>query len=581
VIVHAFACDYDGTVADAGRVAPATATALGRVRDSGRKLILVTGRVLHDLRQVCPDVDAMFDAIVAENGAVLYMPGRRETKALGEPPEPRLVEALRRHGVAFALGASIIETKERFADACLAAIRESGLERTLIFNKGALMLLPGGITKETGLKGALEILELSPHNVVGIGDAENDHAFLSACECGVAVADAVPALRERADYVTRAPGGRGVVEFIDEHVLNDLADLAPRLSRHRIVLGRDATGERVGIAAHGTNLLVVGPSGSGKSTVTSVFVERLVDSGRSICLIDPEGDYSTLVELTGVLVLGGKAEGELPSPDELHQLLRHPGTSLILDLSALSRAEKVDYATKVLATVAAARGANGLPHWLIIDEAHHVLPAEGASTEELVLPGTDAVCMITLTVDDLGRGVRRLFNALASTDLEAFRTALATLARDGAPVQEVRVPRALEGRGPLQRHEAVLGWAAPDDAGTVRFELARRRVEHRRHVRKYTEGELPPDRSFYFRGPKGALNLRAANLVRFRELAEGVDEATWVHHLEEGAYSTWLREKIKDPELADEVAEVETARDVPPRDSRRQVLELISRRYTV
>ncbi|MGH7278470.1 MAG: HAD hydrolase family protein, partial [Candidatus Rokuibacteriota bacterium] len=554
--------------------------ALARVRESGRKLILVTGRVLPELREVCPDLDAMFDVIAAENGAILYRPGRREVQPLGEPPEPRLVEALRRHGVPFVLGMSVIQTTEVHATACLAAIRETGLERTLIFNKGALMLLPGGVTKETGLTAALEVLELSPHNTVGIGDAENDHAFLARCECAVAVADAIPALRERADYVTRGPAGQGVVEFIEEHVLSDLAELAPRLARHRLILGQDGDGEHVGIAAHGTNLLIVGPSGSGKSTLTSVLVERLVDSGRSVCLLDPEGDYSTLGDLKGVIVVGGKAEGELPSSDELHQLLRHPGTSPILDLSALSRAEKVDYATKVLATIAAARGVSGLPHWLLIDEAHHLLPREGSSAEELLRPGTEAVCMITLSVDDLGRGVRPLFNALASTDVDAFRVALATLEREGAPVRGLPAD-GLAGHGPLERRHAVLGWVGPDEARAVTFEVGRRRVEHRRHVRKYTEGELPPDRSFYFRGPKGELNLRAANLLRFCELAEGVDDATWAHHLAEGAYSTWIRDKIKDPELAEAIAEVETARGVTARDSRRRVVELIGRRYTV
>jgi hydroxymethylpyrimidine pyrophosphatase-like HAD family hydrolase len=581
VIVHALACDYDGTVADAGRIEPPTAAALARVRDSGRKLILVTGRMLPDLRQVCPEVDGMFDAIAAENGALLYLPHQREVTPLGEPPEPRLVDALRAHGVEFTLGTSIIATTEPFAASCLAAIRDAGLERTLIFNKGALMLLPGGVTKETGLTAALAALELSPHNTVGIGDAENDHAFLGKCECAVAVVDAVPALRERADYVTRGPAGRGVVEFIEEHVLNDLAELAPRLARHRVVLGRAEGNEQVGVAAHATNLLIVGPSGSGKSSLTGVLIERLVESGRTICVLDPEGDYGTLAELKGVLRLGGKAERELPSADELHQLLRHAGTSPVLDLSALSRAEKVDYATKMLATIAAARGAIGVPHWLIIDEAHHVLPADGSSAEELLRPGTEAVCMITLTANDLSRGVRPLFNALASTDLDAFGAAVDALREDGAPVGRLGEQAGLGKGGPLERREAVIGWVGPDEVRAVRFEVGRRRLEHRRHVRKYTEGELPPDRSFYFRGPRGELNLRAANLIRFRELAEGVDDATWAHHLGEGAYSAWIKEMIKDPELAEEVAAVEGTADLSPQESRRRVLESISRRYAV
>jgi hydroxymethylpyrimidine pyrophosphatase-like HAD family hydrolase/energy-coupling factor transporter ATP-binding protein EcfA2 len=580
MIVHAFACDYDGTIADRGRLQPPTAAALARVRQSGRKLILVTGRMLDDLKSVCPDVDRMFDAIVAENGALLYLPDRREVKALGEPPQLQLVEELRRRNVPFAVGTSIIATVEEHAAAALAAIRETGLERTLIFNKGSVMLLPGGVTKETGLAAALRTLELSHHNTVGIGDAENDHAFLAKCECAVAVADAVPALRERADYVTQGSDGEGVIEFVEQHLLNDLAELAPRLVRHRLPLGADRTGTVAAAAAHGTNLLIVGPSGSGKSTLTSVLMERLVESGRSICVLDPEGDYQSLAALKGVIVLGGKANGELPSPDELDQFLRHPGTSPVLDLSLLSRPEKVGYATKILATIGAARGATGLPHWLIIDEAHHLLPADGSSASELLRPGTEAVCMITLTADNLDPAVRPLFTALASTDLDAFRAAHATLAHAGAPVAAADASSMETQRPPLERGEAVLAWVLPHEAGVKIFEVGERRVMHRRHVRKYTEGELPPDRSFYFRGREGQLNLRAANLARFTELGEGVDAETWAHHLGQGEYSAWVREMIKDPELAEDIAAVESA-GLPPAEARRRIMTAIRNRYAV
>src|SRR2546422_4551841 len=77
VIIHALAVDYDGTIAQHGQVGTTTAAALARVRESGRRLLLVTGRMLPDLRNVCPDVDRMFDAVLAENGGLLYLPARR------------------------------------------------------------------------------------------------------------------------------------------------------------------------------------------------------------------------------------------------------------------------------------------------------------------------------------------------------------------------------------------------------------------------------------------------------------------------------------------------------------------------
>jgi HAD superfamily hydrolase (TIGR01484 family) len=576
VIIHALAVDYDGTIAEHGRVSAPTAAALRRVRESGRRLLLVTGRLLPDLRRVCPEADELFDAVVAENGAVLYTPTSREIRTLGDAPEPSLVEALRARGVPFDLGSSLVATEAPWAEACLAAIREAGVERSLVFNKGALMLLPGGVTKGTGVEAALAAMELSAHNLVGIGDAENDHAFLGLCECAVAVADAVPALKERADYVTRGGAGAGVVEFIEEHLLQDAARLVPGLRRHHLELGRTPADQPVTIPAHGTGLLVVGPSASGKSTLTGVIVERLARAGRTFCLLDPEGDHATLAELEGVVTLGGQGRQTLPESDELQQLLRGPSGGLVLNLSALPLADKVRYATRALAAVAAVRSARGLPHWLLVDEAHHLAPAEGSSAAELLQVSGESLVLITLSADHLARDARRTITALASTDLEAFRSALDTLRADGLAVG----PGAGPDRPPLERGEALLARLDGSGPAGVRFRVARREVHHRRHVRKYAEGELPPDRSFFFRGPAGVLNLRAANLKRFCELAEGVDDDTWMWHLRRGDYSAWIRRDIKDAELAGEVAAVE--RDSPdPPGARRQVLEAIRRRYSV
>jgi hypothetical protein len=584
MIIYALACDYDGTVADDGRIPASTAEILARVRGSGRKLLLVTGRRLPDLRRVCPDVEAMFDAVVAENGAVLYLPDRRDVRVLGAPPEPLLLEALRRHGVPFDLGDSIVASEVVFASAALAAIREAGVERGLVFNKDAVMLLPGGVTKGTGADRALESLALSRHNVAGIGDAENDHAFLALCECAVAVADAVPALRERADHVTEAAGPRGVEEFVVGHLLrDDCAELLSRIERHHLSLGTERDGAAVTIPAHGVEMLIVGPSESGKSTITGVLVERLLEVERAVCIIDPEGDHQALGELPGVVVLGGGPDQALPTGDELHQLLLHPRTSLVLSMSAMTRTEKLEYTTKTLGTIAAARAASGLPHWLIVDEAHHVFPADGSAAVDLLRPQGQSLCLTTLTTDDVAAPVRALVDTLASTDLATFGGALRALEPDPARGPAPGIARGLAAiarDGVLERGEIALARVEGSTARLTRFRLGPRRVRHRRHIRKYTEGELPADRSFYFRGSDGRLNLRAANLVRFRELAEGVDEATWAHHAGRGDVSAWIRDEIKDPELADEIAVLErTAASAA--ESRARVLDILRRRYAV
>jgi hypothetical protein len=101
-----------------------------------------------------------------------------------------------------------------------------------------------------------------------------------------------------------------------------------------------------------------------------------------------------------------------------------------------------------------------------------------------------------------------------------------------------------------------------------------------RHIRKYAEGALGEDKSFYFRGPTNALNLRAQNLTIFMQMADGVDDDTWLHHLQANDYSRWVREAIKDDELADELEHIEGEATPDPKASRRTVREAIERKYT-
>ena len=229
----ALASDYDGTIASDGRVDEPTLRALERLRASGRKLLLVTGRELDDLMRVFPHVQ-LFDCIVAENGALIYEPETREVQLLADPPPAEFAGELRRRGVApLSVGRVIVATWEPNERVVLDVIHDMALELQVIFNKGAVMVLPSGVNKATGLRRALDVLESSFHNVVGVGDAENDHAFLAACECGVAVANALDSIKARVDLVTERDHGAGVAELIERMIASDLSELAPRLTRHR------------------------------------------------------------------------------------------------------------------------------------------------------------------------------------------------------------------------------------------------------------------------------------------------------------------------------------------------------------
>ena len=212
--LRALATDFDGTLAHNGTVPEATLLALDRLKKSGMSLILVTGRELNELIAIFPEISA-FDLAVMENGAVLFHPSTGEVVALAEPPSSDFVARLHERGLPLMVGKVIVATWVPHEAEVLAAIKDLGLELQVVFNKGAVMILPSGVNKATGLLAALHHLGLDAANVAGIGDAENDHAFLELCGYSVAVANALPSIREKAHYVTAGDHGEGVAEFIE------------------------------------------------------------------------------------------------------------------------------------------------------------------------------------------------------------------------------------------------------------------------------------------------------------------------------------------------------------------------------
>jgi len=365
----ALVTDYDGTLAEHGRVDEPTLDALQRVRRSGRKLVLVTGRQLPDLLEIFPQF-AIFDRIVAENGAVLFRPDAREEKVLAEPPDARLVALLSERGVQpLGVGHAIVSTWQPQESAVLAAIHELGLELQMIFNKGAVMVLPTGVNKASGMQAALAELHLSAHKIRG------SRARTGTCS---------------------SPAPRG----------------------------------------------------------------------------DPVGRF---------------AQGGL--------ITVHPD---------------------------------------------HVAP---------VVPMVTAIVAV---------------GADPGQTLATFGAAL------GQPQPAIPAPAG---------EAAALAWWR--EAREARwFRPVSPQAEHQRHVRKYMEGELGPDKSFYFRGPEEKLNLRAHNLTMFLQLADGVDDETWLHHLRRGDYSLWFREAIKDPSLAAETEPLESDAGLSATESRARIRALVRERYT-
>lgn len=563
----ALATDYDGTLADEGVVDEHTVEALERARKSGRRLIMVTGRRLPDLLAVFPSVD-LFDRVVVENGALLYYPASRRQELLAPPPPPSLVQRLLELGVApVDVGEVIIATSEPFAAVALQATHELGLEYQVFFNKGAAMLLPPGVNKGTGLAAALRELDLSPHNVVAVGDAENDHSLLDLAEAPVAVANALPAILDRAAFVTASPRGAGVAELIDDMIQTDLAPLAPRLTEHDLLVGVREDGTELKLPAYGENVMVAGTSGGGKSTFITGLIERMSEHCYQFCLIDPEGDYDAVD--FAVIVGSGQIK---PRIEEVLDILNDPRQNVIVNLLAVPFADRPSFFDTLFPRLEAMRSRTGRPHWILLDEAHHLLPVEWELTPQALPQDLTNMVFVTLDSDSVSSAVLQAIDVLVTVGkrpehtLQNFTAALHTSAPS---ISDAPLPRG-----------KALAWSPADPGQVVPFTVARGTTERRRHTRKYARGDMGLE-SFYFRGPQAKLNLRARNLMSFLELADGVDDETWLYHLRQGDYSRWFREMVKDQEMALEAAAVEGRQDLTPRDSRRRVREAVERRYTV
>src|SRR5262249_36734072 len=196
---------------------------------------------------------------------------------------------------------------------------------------------------------------------------------------------------------------------------------------------------------------------------------------------------------------------------------------------ALDRVERIRAAAVFLQSVQDLRGSTGAPHWVVIDEAHHLFPTDGGRAEEMRHFDWRGVCLVTHEPERLAPELLRTVGHPPSTSLGPVTRTLPLVGRDAIPGGELAAGEALDialadGRPPAVR----------------RFRVALRETEHKRHVEKYATGKLPAERAFRFRGPAGAVDLVANNLETFVMLVRGVDDVTWLHHLRNGDVSRWL-----------------------------------------
>lgn len=506
--LRAAAVDYDGTLTVSPRPDDHVLSALRAVRATGRRCVLVTGRILAELRADFPDANAHFDAIVGENGAVVWRPGTAD-RAIAAPINASLLAALHSRGILARRGLVLIATKAAYGDIVNEEIARLGLEAQIVRNRGELMVVPTGITKGSGVTETLEELGLSHHSAVGIGDAENDHSLLEACEIGVAVANAIPSLRARADVVLAKADGAGVADFLLGPFLIGVPEVES--TRWRITLGEAEDGSVVAIPASGINVEIYGPSGSGKSFIAGLIAEQLVAMRYIVCVIDLEGDHLPLADRYGVMPLGGRRT--LPEPAEAAALLTE-GVSVIADLSMLSEERKRKYAVELLDALHRTREQCGLPHWIVVEEAHIPMAAGHAGWwSEASSPS--GLCLVSYHPE------------LVCGHLTSRADVVITL---DSPT---------EGVVTLRR-----------DATARRFTPSARATAHVRHWHKYLAGRLPAHRHFHFRDSRGLTGHTAANVPEFMAVVRHATSDVLRHHAAGEDFSRWLGDMFRDDSVA-------------------------------
>ena len=558
---RAVALDFDGTLAD-GRVAPATLAALIEARARGVRVILVTGRIMSELRAVFPEVDGHVDAVVAENGALLVTHGG--VRLLAAPVGRAVSAALTGRGVAHRSGQVLIAGAAADEPAALEVVRELGLECQLIRNRGELMILPAGVTKGTGLLEALRELGLSPHNAIGVGDAENDHSLLDACEVGAAVADAVDSLRAHADMVLALPDGEGVADLLMGPLLAGRMHLHPR--RWQVTLGTDDGGEPVTLPGSQLNIAVCGGTGAGKSYLAGLICEQLIRLGYSLVVFDPEGDHHGLGELPDVITTGGH-EGRLASPAEVVRLLRHGRTSVVTDLSHLDTAARAAYATDLASELEAHRAATGVPQWVVVDEAH-VPIGRDVTARRALDPSTKGYLLVTWQPAELAADALLTLNAVITLGSPRPESRFIDITAAVADMPRAEIARLLTGPG----GRAVLAWRQRPGRA-VAFTLGPRTTAHLRHAHKYTLAGVEPARRFYFKtGSDTATGAVAANLDELQAELDRCDRGVLRHHCPRQEFSSWVAGVFRDEALAADLARLEASL---PADSHAALVEQV------
>jgi hypothetical protein len=247
--------------------------------------------------------------------------------------------------------------------------------------------------------------------------------------------------------------------------------------------------------------------------------------------------------------------------------------SLTLDLLGVPLQERPAYYFSLLPKLLELRSHTGRPHWIIVDEAHHMLPGPWDFNTLSFPKQATRLLYITLDPASLPPPILHSVDLVVAVGQDPHLTLAKFAELTGRPAPAAAVTELKQGE--------VCVWMPQRERAPFKVKLPPNRTVRQRHSRKYAEGELQPSRSFYFRGPEEKLNLRAQNVIVFTQLAEGVDAGTWLHHLRRHDYSAWFKQHVKDSETAFKIEAIENDAELSAEESLKRVRAAIEETYTL
>jgi hypothetical protein len=320
---------------------------------------------------------------------------------------------------------------------------------------------------------------------------------------------------------------------------------------------------------------VTGDAKSGKSWVAGLLCEQLILHGYCVCVIDPEGDYSSLEGLPGVTVLGG--EDPPPTPRDLLRALRYPDRSVVVDLSQMAHDEKMPYIRALLPALNVLRRRTGLPHRILLDEAHYYL--QDANAHQLLDLDQNGYIVVTYCASRLPKALLDATEVMIVT-CESNPAEVEALCRCCAKCQSADLA-SWSTLGHLKVGQAVALPITEESGGDLRmFTIAPRVTPHVRHRQKYVDVPVSQQRAFVFSKNGQPSEHRARTLRQFVAELEETPPAVLGGYIVRGDFSRWIDGVFGDHALGEDLRRLEERyRAGSSGETLREIVAAIRARY--